>query len=87
MKTLGYSLMVLGMLLAFGGVVAVFNFDQPSDVFSLIWWMIIGGWCLVFTGLGIDMMQLLKVAKQVPARMLERHVNEARRSEREIVGM
>lgn len=77
MKTLGYSLMVLGMLLAFGGVVAVFNFDQPSEVFSLIWWMIISGWGLVFVGLGIDMMYLLKVAKKAPARVFEREVHRA----------
>ena len=87
MKTLGYSLMVLGMLLAFGGVVAVFNFDQPSEVFSLSWWMIISGWCLVFAGLGIDMMQLLKIAKRAPARVFEREVHRAQGVEREIAGM
>ena len=87
MKTLGYSLMVLGMLLAFGGVVAVFSFDQPSEVFSFIWWMIIGGWCLVFAGLGIDMMQLLKVAKHVPTRVFQRQVNRAQGVEREIAGL
>ena len=87
MKTLGYSLMVLGMLLAFGGVVAVFNFDQPSDVFSLAWWMIIGGWCLVFTGLGIDMMQLLKVAKHAPVRAYKREGNRGQGVEGEMAEM
>ena len=41
MKTLSYSLMTVGMALALGGVVAVFNFDQPSEAFSLAWWMIV----------------------------------------------
>jgi hypothetical protein len=62
MKTLSYSLMTVGMVLAFGGVVAVFNLDQPSDMFSLAWWMIVGGWCLALIGMGIDIMHLFKIA-------------------------
>ena len=63
MKTLGYLLVTVGMVLALGGIVAVFNFDQPSDMFSLAWWLIVGGWCLAFTGMGMDMMHVFKIAK------------------------
>jgi hypothetical protein len=64
MKTFSYSLMTVGMVLALGGIVAVFNFDQPSDVFSSAWWMIISGWCLALTGMGIDIMHLFRFAKR-----------------------
>jgi hypothetical protein len=64
MKTFSYSLMTVGMALALGGVVAVFNFDQPSDVFSLAWWMIVGGWGLALTGMGIDIMHVLRIVKR-----------------------
>lgn len=67
MKTLSYSLMTVGMVLALGGIAAVFNFDQPSDVFSSAWWMIVGGWGLALTGIGIDIMQLFRIAKREPA--------------------
>jgi hypothetical protein len=49
--------------------------------------MIISGWCLVFTGLGIDMMQLLKIAKRAPAGLFEREVNRVQGVEREIARM
>ncbi len=62
MKTLSYSLMTVGILLVLGGVVAVFNFDQPADLFSLVWWMIVGGWCLALVGIGIDIIHLFRMA-------------------------
>lgn len=34
MKTLSYSLMAIGFVLVFGGILAVINFGQPSEVFS-----------------------------------------------------
>jgi hypothetical protein len=64
MKTLSYSLMTVGILLVLGGIVAVFNFDQPSDLFSLIWWMIVGGWCLALVGMGMDILHLFKMAER-----------------------
>ena len=67
MKNLSCSLMTIGMALALGGIVAVFNFDQPSDAFSLAWWMIVGGWCLALTGMGMDIMNLFRLAKRQPA--------------------
>lgn len=87
MKTLCYSLVTAGMMLAFGGVVAVFNFDQPSDAFSLAWWMIVGGWCLAFTGMGVDIMQLFRVAKQEPAHLFKPETHRAKGIEREITRM
>ena len=66
MKTLSYSLMTVGMVLVLVGVVAVFNFDQPSSVFSSAWWMIVGGWCLALTGMGIDILHLFKIARHEP---------------------
>lgn len=71
MTILRYSLMAVGMLLAVGGVVAVFNFDQPSDMFSSAWWMIVGGWCLVFIGMGMDVMHLFKTGKREPMYVLQ----------------
>lgn len=67
MITLIYSLMTVGMVLALGGVVAVFDFNQPSDAFSMVWWMIVGGWCLALTGMGIDILRLLRIVKREPA--------------------
>ncbi|MGC4095775.1 MAG: hypothetical protein QM706_01550 [Nitrospira sp.] len=66
MKTLSYSLMTVGMVLVLTGVVAVFNFDQPSDVFSVTWWMIVGGWSLALAGMGIDMLHLFKMVRHEP---------------------
>jgi hypothetical protein len=84
MKTLSYSLVTVGMVLALGGVVAVFNFDQPSDVFSLAWWMIIGGWCLALTGMGIDIVHVLKIAKHEPAYVFQPETNTAKGVEGDI---
>lgn len=78
MKTLNYSLMTVGMVVALGGAVAVFNFDQPSDVFSLAWWMIVGGWCLALTGMGIDIMHVSKIANREPAYLLKPETNRAK---------
>jgi hypothetical protein len=84
MKTLSYSLMTVGMVLALGGVVSVFNLDQPSDAFSLAWWMIVGGWCLALTGMGIDIMHVFRLAKREPAYLLHSEINRAKEVEREI---
>lgn len=87
MKTLSYSLMTVGMALALGGVLAVFNFDQPSDVFSLAWWMIVGGWSLALTGMGIDIMHLPRIVKREPAYSFQPERNTTKRVEREITRM
>ena len=84
MKTLSYSLVTVGMVLALWGVVAVFNFDQPSDVFSLAWWTIVGGWCLALTGMGIDIVHVFKIAKHEPAYMFQPEMDGAKGVEGEI---
>ena len=84
MKILSYSLMAVGMALALGGVVAVFNFDQPSDAFSLAWWMIVGGWCLALTGMGMDIMHLFRLAKRQPAYVFQSETNTTKGVEREV---
>ena len=78
MKALSYSLTTVGMALVLGGVVAVFDFDQPSDVFSWAWWMIVSGWCLAFTGMGMDIMQVFKIAKPEPAFLFQPETNTAK---------
>lgn len=78
MKNFSYWLMTVGMMLALGGVVAVFNFDRPSDMFSLAWWMIIGGWCLALTGMGIDIRQVSKIANREPVYLLKSETNRAK---------
>ncbi len=87
MKILSYWLMVGGMVLAVGGVVGVFNFDQPSDPFSSAWWMIVGGWCLALIGMGIDIMHLFKLTECGPAYLFETEANRAERVEGEITRM
>lgn len=87
MKILCYVLMAVGMLLALGGVVAVFNFDQPSDMFSLVWWMIIGGWSLVLIGMGIDILQLFAVVTHDPVYTLYSEVQKTSRVEEEVTRM
>jgi hypothetical protein len=87
MKTLSYWLMMGGMVLALGGVVIVFNFDQPSDVFSLAWWMIVSGWCLGLTGMGIDILQLFKLTNREPAYLFKTETNRAKGVEGEITRM
>ncbi len=87
MKTFSYSLMTVGMALALGGIVAVFNFDQPSEAFSLAWWMIVGGWCLALTGMGIDVMHLFRIVKREPAYVFQPEMNATKRVEREVTRM
>ena len=87
MKALGYSLMTIGMALVLGGVVAVFDFDQPSDVFSLAWWMIVSGWCLALTGMGMDIVHAFKIAKPEPAFLFQPETNTAKGVEGEITRM
>jgi hypothetical protein len=78
MKTFNYSLMMVGMVLALAGVVAVFNFDQPSGEFSLAWWMIVGGWCLALTGMGIDIMHVFRPAKRQAVYLFQPETNTAK---------
>ena len=85
MKAFSYSLMTVGMALALGGVVAVFDFDQPSDAFSSAWWMIVGGWCLALTGMGIDIMYLFKLAKRQPVYLFQPETNATKEVEGEVV--
>lgn len=66
MKKLSYSLITVGMVLALGGIVVMFHFDHSSDVFSLAWWMIAGGWGSTLTGLGIDIIYVLKIPDREP---------------------
>jgi hypothetical protein len=87
MKTLSYSLITVGMVLALGGVVAVFNFDQPSDEFSSAWWMIVGGWGLALTGMGMDITHLFKLAKRRPAYVFQPETTMAKEVERKITRM
>jgi hypothetical membrane protein len=84
MKTFSYSLMMVGMVLALGGVVAVFNFDRPSHVFSLAWWMIVGGWCFALTGIGIDIMHLFRVVKREPVYVFQPETNTTKRGKGKI---
>lgn len=84
MKTLSYSLMTVGMVLVIVGVVAVFNFDLPSNVFSSAWWMIVGGWCLALTGMGIDILLLFKIAQHEPVYVFEPATQRAEGVEEEI---
>jgi hypothetical protein len=84
MKAVCYVLMVVGLVLAIGGVVAVFNFDQPADMFSWVWWMIVGGWGLALLGMGIDILNLFKVVTREPAYTFQPEVESGRGIEQEI---
>ncbi len=84
MKTLCSMLMVTGLVLALGGVVAVFNFDQPSDMFSLTWWMIVGGWSLVLVGMSIDILQLFQVVTPKTTFTFQREVESGSRAEQDV---
>ncbi len=83
MKNLSYSLMTVGILLVLGGVVAVFNFDQPADLFSVVWWMIVGGWCLALVGIGIDIIHLFRMAGGEGAQMFQAEADTAEGVEEE----
>jgi hypothetical protein len=87
MKTLSYLLVTVGMVLALVGVVAVFDFDQPSDVFSLAWWMIVGGWCLALIGMGIDIVHVFRITKGEPVYVFQPKTNRAEGVEGEIAHM
>ena len=83
MKTLCYVLMTVGMVLALGGVVAVFSFDQPSDSFSWVWWMIVGGWSLALIGMGIDILHLFQVVTPKATYTFQPEVESGNRAEQE----
>ena len=84
MKALCSVLMVVGLMLALGGVVAVFNFDQPSDMFSWAWWMIVGGWALALVGMSIDILQLFTVVTHEPAYTFQPEVEKGNGVEPEV---
>ncbi len=84
MRTLRYVLMTVGMMLSLGGVVAVFNFDRPSDMFSVAWWMIVGGWSLALIGMGMDIIQLFKLVQRKPSYMFESETNRPKGVEGEL---
>jgi len=84
MKTFTYSIMTVGFVLVLAGIVAVFSFDQPAELFSLVWWMIVGGWCLALAGMGIDMMHVFKMAKRETAYVFTSEADTAKEVEREI---
>lgn len=84
MKTLCSMLMVTGLVLALGGVVAVFNFDQPSDMFSLAWWMIVGGWSLALVGMSIDILQLFHVVTPKTTFAFQPEVESENRAEQDV---
>lgn len=83
MKTLRYSLMAVGFVLVLGGIVAVINFDQPLEVFSSAWWIIVGGWCFALAGTGMDIMHLFKMAKSEASYGVRLEANTAQGVERE----
>ncbi len=87
MKAFSYSLMTVGMALVLGGVVAVFDFDQPSDVFSLAWWMIVSGWCLALTGMGMDILQVFKIVKSQSTFLFQPETNTTEGVEGEVTRM
>lgn len=84
MKTFCYGLMTGGMVLAIGGVVAVFTFDQPADMFSWVWWMIISGWSLVLIGMGIDILRLFQVVTPKAACTFQQEVEGGNGAEQEV---
>lgn len=61
MKGLSYSCMFGGTLLFLGGVVAVFGFDQPSEPFSLVWGLLVGGWCIAMVGIAIHILRFFRM--------------------------
>lgn len=78
MKALSYALLTAGLVLVVSGIVAVFDYGQPSELFSLAWWMIVGGWCLALTGMGMDIMHLFKIAKHEPVYVFQQETNRAK---------
>ncbi len=84
MNTLGYVLVAVGMMLSLGGVVSVFNFDQPADTFSWAWWMIVGGWSMALTGMGADILQLFRINKRESVYVSQTHMKQTSTEESEI---
>jgi protein-S-isoprenylcysteine O-methyltransferase Ste14 len=84
MKALCHSLMIVGIMLVIGGVVAVFNFDQPSEAFSLAWWMIVGGWSLALIGIGVDILHVFTVVTRESGHTLQPKVESGNGVEHEI---
>ncbi len=64
MKGLSYSLILGGTLLFLGGVVAVSGFDQPSEPFSLVWGLLVGGWCIAIVGIAIHIIRFFKMTNK-----------------------
>ena len=62
MKTLPYLLITVGFALVLGGIAAIINFDQPSEVLSSAWWMMVSGWLLIVVGIGIGIVRVFKLA-------------------------
>lgn len=87
MKTVCYVLMTVGMVLALGGIVAVFNFGQPSDMFSLVWWMIVGGWSLALVGMSIDILQLFHVVTPKTTFAFQPEVESGNQAEQDVTRM
>ncbi len=87
MKILCYVLMTVGMVLALGGIVAVFNFDQPSDMFSLVWWMIVGGWSLALVGMSIDILRLFRVVIPKTTFAFQPEVENGNRAKQDVTRM
>lgn len=54
----------VGFALVLGGIVAIINFDPPSEVLSSAWWMIVNGWQLIVVGIGIGIVRVFKLAKR-----------------------
>jgi hypothetical protein len=46
--------------------------------------MIVGGWCLALTGMGIDIMHLFRLVKREPAYLFQPETNRAEGVEGEI---
>ena len=87
MRIVGYSLMTFGFAFVVSGIVAVFHYDQPADVFSLAWWMIVSGWGLALTGMGIDIVHVFRIAKREPAYVLQPKTNTVEGVQGEIARM
>ncbi len=83
MIILSRSLLTVGFVLVVVGIVAVFKFDQPSELFSLIWWMIVGGWCLAVIGMGIDIIHVFMLTKYKVSYGVRSPGNTARSVQRE----
>ncbi len=84
MRIVGYSLMTFGFVFVVSGIVAVFHYDQPADVFSLAWWMIVGGWCCALIGIGMDIIQLFTMDGNEAAPVFQPETTTAKGVEEEV---